>query len=57
MMGMGRRRYIKKLTTVAVDKEVLEELKKLKLHRGEPLGEVVRRVLKEYLRNKKIIGF
>jgi hypothetical protein len=55
-MVMGRRRYIKELTTVAVDKEVLEELKKLKLHKGEPLGEVVRRLVKAY-RMKEITGY
>jgi len=53
---MGRRRYIKELTTVAVDKEVLEELKKLRLHRGEPLGEVVKRLVKAY-RMREVTGY
>lgn len=47
---MGRIRYIRDPTTITVDREVLEALKKLRRYRGEPVGEVVRRILKEYLR-------
>jgi len=49
---MARHKYIKDRTTITVDREVLEELKKLRRHRGEPVGEVVKRVLREYLRSR-----
>jgi hypothetical protein len=49
-VGLGRIRYIRDPTTITVDREVLEALKKLRRYRGEPVGEVVRRILKEYLR-------
>jgi len=45
---LGRRRYIKHYTTVTVDREVLEQLKKLRKSPGEPLNEVVKRLIKNY---------
>jgi len=51
-----RHRYIKQPTTIVIDKGVVEELKKLKLHRGEPLGEVVRRILREH-RVRSLVGY
>jgi len=47
---MARPKYIRDRTTITVDREVLEQLKSLRRHAGEPVGEVVRRILKEYLR-------
>jgi len=47
---LGRIRYIRDPTTITVDREVLETLKKLKQRPAEPVGEVVRRILREYLR-------
>jgi len=47
---MARPRYIRDRTTITVDREVLEQLKKLRRSRGEPVGEVVRRILREYLK-------
>jgi len=55
---MPRHRYLKSKTTIAVDKETLEILKKLRKNKGEPIGKVVERILKEYLTKKeKIVGY
>jgi len=54
----GRHRYLKSKTTIAVDKETLEILKKLRKNKGEPVGIVVERIIKEYLTKKeKIVGY
>jgi len=45
---MGRHRYLKNMTTIAVDKDVVQALKRLRRRPGEPLGEVVRRLLETY---------
>jgi len=45
--SLTRHRYIKRPTTIWVDSEVVEQLKKLRRSKGEPLGEVVRRLVKE----------
>jgi len=46
---MPRRRYVRSRTTVTVDHEVLEALKKLRRWRGEPLNEVIKRLLRNYV--------
>jgi len=51
-----RRRYIQRKTTITVDASLLEELKSLKRWEGEPLNNVVKRLLEEY-RRKKLVGF
>jgi predicted CopG family antitoxin len=53
---MGRPRYYDDPTTVTVDRDVFLMLKKLKLRKGEPLGEVVRRLVKEHY-TKKLVGY
>jgi predicted CopG family antitoxin len=45
---MPRRRVVKSRTTVTVDREVLEALKKLRRYSGEPLNEVIKRLIKNY---------
>jgi predicted CopG family antitoxin len=55
---MTRHKYIRNLTTVSVDREVVEQLKKLRKHKGEPLGEVIRRLVKEHLtRVREVVGY
>ena len=55
---MARHRYLKEPKPVKVDKDLLEQLKKLRQHRGEPLGEVVRRLVKEHLtRVREVVGY
>jgi hypothetical protein len=53
---LPRRRYLRDPVKVAVDREVLEQLRRLRLHRGEPIGEVVRRILRAYL-SGRIVGY
>jgi len=55
-MGMPRHRYLHDPTTITVDRDVAEQLRKLRIRRGEPLGEVVRRILAEYIRGKRVSG-
>jgi predicted CopG family antitoxin len=54
-----RHRYIRKPTTILVDRDVAEQLRKLRLNRGEPLGEVVRRLVEEYTRcrTREVYGY
>jgi hypothetical protein len=54
---MMRRKYIKDGTTIKVDRSVAQKLKELRRSKGEPLGEVVRRVLEEYLRMREVVGY
>jgi predicted CopG family antitoxin len=50
---MARPKYIRHRTTVTIDREVLEDLKKLRRRKEEPLNEVIKRLVKE----KKLIGY
>jgi predicted CopG family antitoxin len=56
---MTRHRYISKPTTIWVERDVAEQLKKLRRHKGEPLGEVIRRLLKEHhaSRAREVVGY
>jgi predicted CopG family antitoxin len=53
---MPRHRYLHDPTTITVDRDVAEQLRKLRRSRGEPLGEVVRRILAEYMRSRRVTG-
>jgi predicted CopG family antitoxin len=54
---MGRHRYLKNMTTIAVDRDVAQTLKRLRRRPGEPIGEVVRRLVETYRRLVKIEGY
>mgnify|MGYP000700283462 CR=1 FL=1 len=54
---MPRHRYIRDPTTITVDREVAEALKKLRRRQGEPLSEVVRRLLEEYMKRFKLVSY
>jgi predicted CopG family antitoxin len=54
---VARRRYIQRKTTVTVDASVLEELKRLKKWRGEPLNNVVKRLIEHYERTGFLYGY
>ena len=54
---MPRKRYIQKKTTVTVDDSVLEELKKLKRWSGEPLNNVIKRLIEHYKRTGLLYGY
>jgi hypothetical protein len=53
---MPRHRYLHDPTTLTLDRDTVEILKKLRRSRGEPLGEVVRRILAEYMRSRRVTG-
>jgi hypothetical protein len=53
---MPRHRYIRNPTTLTLDRDTVEILRKLRRGRGEPLGEVVRRILAEYIRSRRVTG-
>jgi predicted CopG family antitoxin len=55
--SMPRKRYIHKKTTVTVDASVLEELKRLKRWKGEPLNNVVKRLIEHYKRTSLLYGY
>jgi len=54
---VARRRYIQKKTTVTVDASVLVELKALKKWSGEPLNNVVKRLIEHYKRTGFLYGY
>jgi predicted CopG family antitoxin len=54
---LGRIRYIRDPTTITVDRDVAEALKKLRRHRGEPVGKVVERLLREHLTREGVVGY
>jgi predicted CopG family antitoxin len=54
---MPRKKCIKKKTTITVDASILEELKKMKKWRGEPLNNVVKRLIEHYKRTGFLYGY
>jgi len=54
---MGRHRYLKNMTTIAVDRDVAQTLKRLRRRPGEPIGEVVRRLLEAYQKLFRVEGY
>jgi predicted CopG family antitoxin len=55
---MTRHRYIGRPTSITVDREVVAALKKLRRHKGEPIGEVVRRLVDEHFaRTREVVGY
>jgi predicted CopG family antitoxin len=54
---MPRVRYIQRKTTVTVDVSVLEELKKLRTREGEPLNNVIKRLVEHYKRTGLLYGY
>jgi predicted CopG family antitoxin len=56
-MDVPRRRYIQRRTTITVDASLLEELRKLKRWEGEPLSNVVKRLLEHYKRTGFLHGY
>jgi predicted CopG family antitoxin len=54
---MPRIKYIQKRTTVTVDVSVLEELKKLRAREGEPLNNVIKRLIEHYKRTRFLYGY
>jgi hypothetical protein len=54
---MARKRYIQRRTTVTVDASTLEELKRLRRRNGEPLDNVIKRLIEHYKRASFFYGY
>jgi predicted CopG family antitoxin len=56
-MELPRRRFIQRRTTITVDASLLEELRRLKRWDGEPLNNVVKRLVEHYKRTGFLHGY